>query len=123
MLACRRRSSMNVWGNSISNLRSGDRVIDFRMVGDLRRQCSNTQSSDRCTPHRRSSNRRSPDSIFELHYRNPPAPLFRWGGFKARDQRVLLQEPGKRSLELTGAVAVNQPDHVLVAEQRFVEKS
>jgi hypothetical protein len=43
----------------------------------------------------------------------PPA-LFGRRGREPRDQRVLLQEPGERALQLTRAVAVNQPDDALV---------
>src|SRR5581483_3345105 len=35
---------------------------------------------------------------------------------------MLLQEAGQRALQLTGAVAVNQPHDALIAEERFVEK-
>ena len=39
------------------------------------------------------------------------------------DERMLLQESGERTLQLTGAVSMNEADDVLIAQERFVEEA
>src|SRR4051812_29584873 len=62
-------------------------------------------------------------SVLELHYRNPPATLIGRSGGDLGDERMLLEEAGEGAFQLSGAVAVNEAERALIAEQRLVEES
>src|SRR5215471_3506126 len=112
MLACSRRSSTKRWGNNaivkfgIGNWELG---MELRIHPELQFLILNSQFSI--------------PLFFELHYRNPATALFGRGRCKSRDQWMLLQKPRERSFQLARAVPVDQPNHTLVAEQRFIKKS
>ena len=64
----------------------------------------------------------SAHSVLELHHRDAAAALFRRRGAEFRDQRMLLQEPGERALQLARPVSVDEPDRPLIGQQRLIEK-
>src|SRR5882724_5357504 len=60
--------------------------------------------------------------LLELHHRYPAASLFGWREGHSDDERVLPQKFRERALQLASAVAVDQPEDALLAEQRLVQK-
>src|SRR5436190_1555305 len=110
MFAWSRRSSMNCWGNngirywlwSFSVLRSAFSVLRY-----------GTENRERRTEN---------GLLLQLHYRDAAAALVRRGGGNSRDERMLLQEPGQRAFQLSGAVPMNQAHDALIRQQRFVEE-
>src|SRR5207248_9931474 len=60
--------------------------------------------------------------LLQLHHRDASAALFRRRRREPGDERMLLEKPGQRALQLTGAVPVNEADDALIAQERLVEK-
>ena len=64
----------------------------------------------------RAARKERPLLVLQLHDRDAAAALFRRRGAESRDQRMLLQEPGQRALQLARPVSVDQPDRPLIAQ-------
>ena len=62
-------------------------------------------------------------SVLQLHDRDAAAALFSGGAVaNSRPADAAAESPRQRALQLTGAVAVNEPDASLIGQQRLVEK-
>src|SRR5262245_7887980 len=61
--------------------------------------------------------------VLQLHDGDASAALLGRRGREPRDQRMLLQKPGQRALELTGTVAVDESHDAAIGQERLVEKS
>ena len=92
MLACRRRSSMNVWGKSAYAEPDQIRASEF----------ASEASTTRSTP--------------------PPPCSGGAGGDVAPPADAACRNPAMRALQLARAVSVDQPDRSLIAEQRLVQE-
>src|SRR5262249_49050924 len=61
-------------------------------------------------------------SIFQLYDRHPAATLFRRRRGKPRHLRMLLEKPGERTLQLAGAIPMNNPNDPLISQNGLVQK-
>src|SRR6187431_98721 len=93
MFACKRRSSMNRWGNNIPS--------DFQIPNS---QCQVSES------------------VLEFHDGYAPAPLLGRRLRETRHQRMLLEKAGQGAFQLSGSVPVNQANHSLVAQEGLVQE-
>src|SRR5688572_4574597 len=61
-------------------------------------------------------------SVLQLHHRHPTPALVWRRELEAGDERMSLEELGKRAAQLPGPMAMNQADGALIRDGAFVEE-